>query len=87
MAGKTSELSLIIMDEFHWFWVLGESGMLKTISNVIARFLTIFANSTRLVVVLMHVRAKNSISLCGVEAGQEPMKSTVTSAHKAQAMF
>ncbi len=51
----------------------------KQVAKWVLDFSKILAISTRLVVVSIYVRAKNSTVPCGVDAGHEPMRSTATS--------
>ncbi len=50
-------------------------------------FLKILATLTRLVVVSMQVKVRNSTVPCGVDAGYGPMRSTATSSQGAPAIL
>ncbi len=64
------------MDDLHWLRILREPGVLKTGSNMVDSFVKDPCNFNMIVVVSIHVRAKNSVIPCGVDAGHRPMRST-----------
>ncbi len=59
----------------------------KWVATWLLVFSMICALLTRLVVVSMQVRAKNSTGPCGVDAGRGPIRSTSTSSQGAPAIF
>ncbi len=67
------------MDDLHWSKVPREPCLLKMGSSMVDRYLKIHAILTRLVVVSIQVRAKNSSIPCGVDVGHGPIRSTATS--------